>query len=238
MTFPTHAARVTGLAYLALALAGTAAHLVIRPRLHVPGDPTATAATLVEHALLARVGIAADLTVVLAQAVAAVGFLALLAPLHRVAAAAVAAFGLVNATLVLVATGFSATALQTALGGGDDDAARLLLDLSAATWQLGGLFFGLWLVPMGWAVMRARSAPRALGALLVVGGLGYVAGTYATYLAPGVPAAGVALSLLATVGELWMIGFLLRVGLRRAPTGPRQASSATPVPSGRSARRV
>ncbi len=33
----------------------------------------------------------------------------------------------------------------------------------AATWDIGGLFFGLWLIPMGYVVLTSRVMPIALG---------------------------------------------------------------------------
>ena len=56
--------------------------------------------------------------------------------------------------------------------------------------------------------------PRPLGWLLIVGGLGYVLSAFVRQL---VPAAGLitdALTLPASVGEFWMVGYLLSYGVR------------------------
>ena len=58
--------------------------------------------------------------------------------------------------------------------------------------------------------------PRALGWILVGGGIGYVLSAFVGYLAPGAPALADALTDPATVGEFWMIGYLLVRGVRRA----------------------
>jgi hypothetical protein len=207
------AALSTGLAYLGVALTGMAGFLLIRARLHVPGDAAATAANLVEHEGLARLGIAVDLALVVAQALAALCFLALFRPVDRVAAAAVAAFGLVNSVVVLVGTTFTATALVVAVRGDATTTALLLYDLNDAAWSVGGIFFGLWLIPMGWLVRRSATMPDALGRILMIGGVGYVLGAFATHLFPTLPAAvAQVLVLPATVGEFWMIGYLLLRG--------------------------
>ncbi|MCO1658566.1 DUF4386 domain-containing protein [Pseudonocardia humida] len=221
-TGPGHApgaALGAGLAYLGVALAGMTGFLVIRAQLYVPGDAAATAANLVDNEGLARLGVAADLALVLTQAVAALYFLALLRPVNRVAAAAVAAFGLVNSVVVLVGTAFTATALEVAVQGattpGGDAAvtALLLYDLNDAVWGVGNLFFGLWLMPMGWAVRRSATMPSALGWILVIGGVGYVLSAFAALVFPALPAAvAQVLVLPATVGEFWMIGYLLLRG--------------------------
>jgi hypothetical protein len=206
------AALGTGLAYLGVALTGMAGFLLIRAQLHVPGDAAATAANLVEHEGLARLGIAADLALVVAQALAAMCVLALFRPVDRVAAAAVAAFGLVNSVVVLVGTTFTATALEIALRGDAAATALLLYDLNGTAWSVGGIFFGLWLIPMGWLVRRSATMPDTLGWVLAIGGVGYVLSAFTAHLFPALPALAQVLVLPATVGEFWMIGYLLLRG--------------------------
>ena len=81
----------------------------------------------------------------------------------------------------------------------------------------GGLFFGLWLVPIGLLVLRCAGMPRLLGWLLVAGGVGYVLSAFITALAPGAQLVADALSITATIGEVWSIGYLLHGGVFRGP---------------------
>ena len=220
MTTVKGTARLTGVAYLGLAVCGLLGLLLVRGQLVVPGDAAATTANLVEHETLARLGIALDLGSVLTQALVALLFFRLFRRVNSFAAGAIAAFGLVNAVLILVAVAFSATGLNVALGAaaapGDRAATALLLyQLSGATWDVGGLFFGLWLIPMGWLAWRSGSMPRPLGWVLIAGGVGYILSTYVLYLAPGF-AGSSALTVPATVGELLMVGYLLWTGVRPA----------------------
>jgi hypothetical protein len=60
--------------------------------------------------------------------------------------------------------------------------------------------------------------PRALGWILIVGGVGYTLNPFVGYLAPGAGLASAALVVLATVGEFWMIGYLLVRGVARQGT--------------------
>lgn len=229
-------ARWTGVFYLVLALAGLIGYLFVRTELYVTDDAAATLANLAERSSLARLGMAADLTVVLAQALAAVWFYKLFREEDSVAAGSIAAFGLVNATAILVATAFSWAALvvpgDLALAPSGDQAAtaQLLYQLNGALWDVGGLFFGLWLVPMGYVVVRSRLMPAALGWVLMIGGVAYVVNTYLTVLAPDAPA-GIDGTLvgIATVGEFWIIGYLLLFGVRTSPPG---ASETARPPTG------
>jgi len=224
MTTVQRTARLTGLAYLGLAVFGLLGFLLVRGQLFVPGDAAATMANLVEHETLARIGVALDLGSVLTQALVALLFFQLFRSVNSFAAGAIAAFGLVNAVMILVAVAFSATGLNVALGAaaapGDRAAtAQLLYELSGAAWDVGGLFFGLWLIPMGWLAWRSGYLPRPLGWILMAGGVGYVLSTYVLYLAPGLAGSSSVLTAPATVGEFWMVGYLLWKGV-----GPRAAA--------------
>ena len=180
-----------------------------------------TAANLVAHEGLARLGIAVDLVTVLAQALAAVGFFVVFRRVDSVGAASIMAFGLVNCVVVLMAIVFSATALQVALRGGPTSAseALTLYDLNAATWNTAGLFMFVWLIPMGWLTLRSGSMPRVLGWILVVGGVLGILGIFVSVLAPASVLAGV-LPLAVIPGEVWMVGYLLIKGMPERPQGP------------------
>ena len=80
-------------------------------------------------------------------------------------------------------------------------------------WSSGNLFFGLWLIPMGSCVLRSRWMPRALGWILIVVGAGYVLVPFISQLVPDAGAAVAILPLVATVGEFWMMGYLLVRGV-------------------------
>lgn len=198
----------TGLAYLGLAVFGLLGHLIIQNRLFVAGDEAATVANLAAHPTLAGLGIAADLGVVLAQALAALLFFRLFRPFGDLRAAAIAAFGLINSVIILVATMFTAVALTTVRGGGSVPV-LFLYDLNTAAWTLGGVFFGLWLIPMGQSTLASGMLPRLLGWTLIAGGAGYVTSAFVAYLAEDTTTVTSVLAVPASIGEFAMIGFLL-----------------------------
>jgi hypothetical protein len=229
-------ARMTGLFYLGLAFAGAIGFLLIRPRLFADHDPAATLANLIQHESLARAGVGVELLVVLTQALTAVWFFRLFRTANLFAAACIAAFGLVNAVAILVSAALLATAVDVAFAPVGDPAAtvQLLYLVSGNLWGgVGALFFGLWLIPMGWCVVRSRWMPRALGWILIAGGTGYVLSAFVGYLAPGMRAIADVLPFTATVGEFWMIGYLLirGVGRRALDQAPQNATTATPATS-------
>ncbi|MFI7603217.1 DUF4386 domain-containing protein [Actinoplanes sp. NPDC049681] len=204
-------ARTTGLLYLGLAVSGALGFLLIRPRLFVSGDAAATLANLIAHESLARAGVALELLVVVTQALAAMWFYRLFRDADRLAASSIAAFGLVNAVVILVSAALLATSVEVAAGpaAGAAPAVQLLYLVSGHLWGVGALFFGLWLIPMGRCVLRCGRMPRALGWTLVGGGIGYLISAFVAVLAPEAGPVAEALVVPATVGELWMVGYLI-----------------------------
>lgn len=214
-------ARTTGLLYLALAITGMLGFLLVRPLLFVPDDPAATMTNLLDRELLARAGIVLELGIVVSQALAALWFHRLFRTLDPFAAGSIAAFGLINAITILGSAAFVATALEVAqspLAASAGDAAgqvQLMYVISENLWGVGAVFFGMWLIPMGWCALQSGWMPRALGWVLIAGGVGYLLSTVVSYLAPVLDPLAMALIVPATVGEFWMVGYLLLRGVRR-----------------------
>ncbi len=225
--------RTTGLWYLGLALTGVLGFLLIRSRLYVPGDAAATLSNLTHNVTLARTGIGIDLAILVTQSGAALWFYRLFRQTDSFLAGSVAALGLVNAAAVTIATAFSATALAVATGASPTadpaSTALLLYDLNDAVWSVGSVFFGLWLIPMGRLVTMTKTMPRLLGLLLIGGGIGYVLSVFIGLVAPQSAVVADTLTIPATIGEFWMIGYLIVSGTR---SKVETRSLAVAVPAG------
>lgn len=205
----------TGLLYLGLAVTGAMGFLMVRPGLFV-GDPAKTLANLVEREHLARLGLALELGIVLFQALTALWFARLFREVDAFAARSLTHFGMVNAVAILASAALLHSALAVALGstGADPWMGHFAYVLSGSFWQVGSVFFGLWLMPMGWLVLKSGFGHRALGWILILGGVGYVLSVFVALLLPRAGAWAGYLSIPAGVGELWIIVLLIWRGLR------------------------
>lgn len=214
-------ARTTGLLYLAFFVAGILGSIVVRGRLYAADDAQGTLTNLMEHGSLARLGIVLELAIVLAQALTALWFYRLFRGVDTLAAGALTAFGMVNAVAILGSAALLATALDVAedpslaVSGGAAATVQLLYVVSGHLWGVAGMFFGLWLVPMGWLVIRSRWLPPTLGWTLVAGGVGYVVSALVGYAFRDAGVASQLLTVPATIGELWVMGYLVLFGIRR-----------------------
>lgn len=221
-------ALLTGVLYLGLAATGATGFLLFRAELFAPDDAARTISNLMEREGQARIGIALELGVVLFQALAALWFGKLFRETDAFAAGALMLFGLINAIVVLASATLMYSALAVALRpeGFATTTSHLLFFLSGKFWETGMLFFGLWLIPMGRLVWAAPFGHRILGSILILGGIAYVLNLFVIVLAPDPGAWVAALPLLAAVGEFWMIGLLLWMGLRPPlSTEPRPSTS-------------
>ena len=81
---------------------------------------------------------------------------------------------------------------------------------------------------MGWLVVRSGWMPRLLGQLLMAGGAGYVLSTFVSYVFANADLAVALLTVPATIGELWMVGYLVIFGVREHPHPEQSAPLAAP----------
>ena len=205
--FKITTARTTALFYLGVALTGLFSFLFARENIYVAGDAVLTSANLVEKETLARFGIASEVALVGFQALAAVWFFKLFRKRDSFSAGLIAVFGMVNAVAILISSAMWLGALNAALAG-QSATAQMLFDNHENIWIVSNLFFGLWLIPMGMMTKKAKM-PTALAWFLIAGGIGYILAAFITVLLPAQTNTADLLPMPATVGEFWIIGYLL-----------------------------
>ncbi|KQR17168.1 DUF4386 domain-containing protein [Cellulomonas sp. Leaf334] len=227
MTRPLTLARTAGALYLLLAVLGAWAQLVARGSIYVPGDAAATAAGIVEHETLFRLSLAADILMAVVFVLLGLTLFRLLDDVERRAGTALLVFVAVGAGSILINLTFQVGALLTATSSAfDAGTTLLLLDLHSYGYALGGVFFGLWLLPMGWAAVRTSLFPTWLGVLLITGAAAWVADPVILFALPDAEGAlrGVT-AAVTTVAELTLVVYLLVRGVSREAPVPQPALS-------------
>jgi Domain of unknown function (DUF4386) len=226
MTSEKRRARTAGLLYLIVAVCGGFSELYVRASVKVAGDAAATADNIAASATLFRIGALTDLVNLVCFLVLALVLYGLLNPVSERAAQAMLLFNAVSVAVMTANMVNHLAALQAATSG-DDALATLFLDLHAHGYLVAGTFFGLWLLPLGYLLYRSGYAPRALGALVMVGSLGYVADLVTHIL---FPTAAETLSLLlvlpSALAELSLVLWLLVKGLNVQPRAHPVLASA------------
>lgn len=213
-------ARWTGVWYLMMAISGILGFLVFHSKLFVSGNPQQTLTNLVAFESTARIRLLLEFAIVLAQALTAVWFSKLFKDNYPWEAWTLGMWGMVNAVVIMI----SAISIASAIGvansdiGATEDKVLIIQgfqNIISNAWGIGGLFFGLWLFPMGYIVIKSKRMPIWLGRIIIFGGVGYLINTVINYTGIDFSYDGF-LTLPATIGEFWMIGYLLILGIRPA----------------------
>jgi hypothetical protein len=225
MTSPKRLARIAGVFYLLVGIFGGFAEGFVEPKMYVAGNAAATAGNVVANAGLVRMGVVADLLDQVLFVFLVMTLYLLLKHVHQSMAGAMVIFvalasgiGCLNAVFefegLRVATG--AVNLGTFGTAGSNALVLLLLDAQHYGIFIAQIFFGLWLLPLGYlAYKSSRMFPKWLGALLIVGGIGYLVDLLAQFLIPDVgQQIHTFIVIPSAIAELTVVAYLLVIGVK------------------------
>ena len=200
--------RISGLLYLGLAVTGLFVFVFAKNAIYVSGNTLATSSNLLEKEVLSRIGIAVELIMVAFQALAALWFYKIFRNVNGFSSVMLASFGIVNAVMILVSSAFWLASLNAAIARDSVSMIYNLFSVHDSLWLVGNLFFGLWLLPMGYLMSQVMKS-KMLSRLLYVGGAGYIVSVLILILLPAQAILAGILVIPATVAEFWVIGYLL-----------------------------
>jgi hypothetical protein len=220
------AARVAGALYLLVGVTAPFQLIYLPGKLIVPGNATATANNILASETLFRVGIALGLISTLAFLSAVLALYRLLSGVNKNHASVMVILALGSLPIALFSA-VSEIAVLNLLHGADvfsafdksqlQALAMLFLGLRSSGWVVAQIFWGLWLFPFGVLVMRSGFLPRILGVLLIVNGFAYVVVSLTSLLLPAYVSVVSRPAIVAELGELWMMLWLLIKGAKMPP---------------------
>jgi hypothetical protein len=235
-------ARIAGVFYLVVGIAGGFAEGFVDPFLYVAGDPTATAGKLAANADLVRLAVVGHWTDAVFFVLTAVTLYVLLKHVGKHAARLMVLPVVVAAAIISVSTVFTVVALQVAttdtyvaaFGQAQANSlALLMLDVEHYGILAAQVFFALWLAPLGYLAYRSKLFPKALGIILIVATVSYLMDVVVAILLPEL--AGQVhgfLSIVPAIAEIWMVLYLLVVGVRSPRSAvPTPVAAAASIPA-------
>lgn len=211
-TSPLTRARVAGFLYLMVIPLGIFA-LYVSSMLIVPEDSSATGNNIISSETLFRVSIVSDLLAPIVLIFTVLFLYTLLKPVNKSMALLMVIFLLIGVPIAMVnklnqfaalqllrdvnsLTAFTADQLQTL--------AFLFLRLNRSGGNIAFIFWGLWLLPLGYLVFKSGFLPRILGVLLMIACFGYLLDSFAAFL--GIRAGiGLYTALGEAVFPLWLL---------------------------------
>ena len=188
---PLVRARVAGALYLISNIFAPFTLLYLPSLFIVRGDAAATANNIIGSEMLFRLGIVGNLFTFIANIFLALALYQLLKVVNKNMASLMVILFLVGVPIAML-NEVTQLAVLRLLSGADYLNAYATGQLQALAYLLMGLhdqglliahiFFGLWLLPMGYLVFKSGFLPKFVGVLLVVAGVGYVIQSFAAFL--------------------------------------------------------
>ena len=178
MNSPKRLARISGVLYLFVGIFGGFAEGFVDPKLYAAGNAEATAANVVANAGLVRMGVVAHLLDGTFFVFLAMALYVLLEHVNKSVARAMLVLVALAAGIICLNAVFQFEALRVATDGsyaaafgtaGSNALVLLLLDTQHYGTLSAQVFFGLWLVPIGYLANKSGLFPEWLGALRPIG---------------------------------------------------------------------
>ncbi|MEO8367136.1 MAG: DUF4386 domain-containing protein [Pseudoxanthomonas sp.] len=231
MTSEDKLSRLAGLLYLLVVVTGIFSLAYVPSQINVANDPATTANNIVVCESLFRFGIASFMLEQVAFLLLPLVLFRLFRSTDPTAAVLMVALAVASVPVALVSVGHRLDALALLTDAGFSQAfapaqLQAMASLSLEAYRNGllvtRLFWGLWLLPFGYLVLKCGFLPKLLGLLLMLGCLGYMINVFGELLVPHYSDTLVSnyAGLPAAIGEIGTCLWLLLVGARRPKNNP------------------
>ena len=208
----------------------------MEPKIYVVGNAATTASNLLANAGLVRLGVVADLLDPTIFVFLGMTLYLLLKPVNKSMARAMVILVAISTGITCLNAVFEFEGLRIATGAvnlaalgtaGSNALVLLLLDTQHYGLLIAQIFFGLWLVPLGYLAYKSGWFPKALGVLLVVGGVCYLVDLLAAFLVPDFGQKIHAFVVIpSAIAEISMVLYLLVVGVKTVKPDVRTPAAA------------
>jgi len=221
-TSPQVYARIGGVLYLIVIVIGFCSEFFVRDKLVVSGDVTATANNIMASESLWRISIAGELILLVCAVALTLILYVLLRPMNKNLALLAVFFNIIEFPIEAASKLFLFAALF--LSGNTDylkafephqlhALVKISLKLHDYGFGIDLVFFGFACLVYGYLLFRSGYFPKALGVLMAIAGLSYVANSFTLILAPAYAGTIFPILVLALIGELSLCLWLMVKGV-------------------------
>lgn len=217
------AALIAGLGLVIMTIFAIIPHNFILPELIIPENLKTTIDNIEDEEFLFRFSIFSYLIVIICDIVVAWGLYIFLKPVHENLSLLAAWFRLVYSVIFAVALASYLNVLDLFP---DPDYLKILTEIEinqlhsqiessinsfSDTWSIGYIFFGIHLILLGNLVFKSNYVHKAVGVLLILGGLSYSIDYFGKILLPNID---FRISTFFGWGELVLMVWLLLKGIK------------------------
>ena len=219
MTSIKTTARIAGFLYLLQIPLGVFGILYVPKALMVTGNMTTTAFNILANEFLFRLSIVSSILCALVTIATALYIYKVLKFVNENYAKWILLFALIAAPISML-NELNSIAVLLLLKSHEyaiiftpsqlHSLVSIFLDLHKYGYQIVGIFFGLWLLPMGYLIFKSTYIPKVIGVFLIVTCLGYLIDFTTFFLYPNF---GIIISEYTWAGEVLMVLWLLIKGV-------------------------
>ena len=222
-------ARTAGLLYFLLAISAPIGLQYVPDKIIVSGDAAATAESIRSAEWLVRLGVWSELFHQIIGIFLVLALYRLFKAVSEKHAVLMVVLSLLPVPIVLLSVVHEIAALILVSGAKwltvfdkdqIDALAYLFIRLHRQGITVASIFWGLWLFPFAWLVIRSGFIPRFLGYLMMVAGVGYLVSSFTNLLLPQIAPQVNPIAMALYVGEVPIIFWLLIWGAKK----PRAAA--------------
>lgn len=213
-------ARIAGLLYFLQIPLGVFGIIYIPQVLFVPNDLSATISNILANESMFRMSVVSAIVCALVTVLTAYFIHKVLRPVDKTLARLIVIFTCIVTPITMlnelnhiaillilknneIKAAFSTNQIHSAI--------RFFIELHHYGLQIANIFFGLWLLPMGYLVIKSGYIPKIIGYLLLLTCFGYLIDFTAFYLFPDF---NFKLSEYTWLGEVLMVLWLLLKGVK------------------------
>lgn len=216
-------ARLAGLLYLLLSIAGAYSVFYVPSKTMVRGDAVATANNILAHEFLFRTGIIGALISNTLFVLLALVLYRLFKQVNEHQAKLLVALVIVQIPVVFIMEAFNIASLMIFKGiilktfelSQRQDLAMLFFKINDYGTMTLETFWGLWLIPLGLLVYKSGFIPRILGVLLIFNSAGWVIDSFTYLLFPDYLASVSKVTMVFQfIGEIPLLLWLLIKGVK------------------------
>ncbi len=232
--------RIAGLLYLAVVIGSVFSLFYVPGQLQLTAVDPLIVQRIVNRPELFRAGLASWVATQIAFMLLPIALYRVLGNANPTAGVLMVVFALISVPFSLVAVAYRADALMMAtasqgvvIGTPELRAALVVAAIESAknAQSIATLFWGLWLAPLGYLIIKSKALPRALGIFLILGCVGYAVNFFGALLVAGYRELGIQgyVAVPASIGELGTCLWLLIKGAAPLANGETKSNFSSNV---------
>ena len=198
----------------------------------VPGNAVATVSNIMAHTLLFRLSVLSALITPIVTVLVALFLYKLFKSVNKNQAVLMVIFALAALPIAMLSE-LNHFAVLLLLNGTEYlkvfsvdqlySQVMFFLDLGHYGAFIAAIFWGLWLLPLGYLIFKSNFIPKLIGILITVAGFGYLVDSVALFLLPDL---NIDISQFTFIGEVLLLLWLLIKGVNVEQWEKRAAESA------------